>query len=146
MTASVRKVPHEETHAPQQLPALFDHLVGAQQARFRYREASALAALRLMTSSNLVGVSTGSSLGARTPENSVDQKQRTGNEASYLAARIIHEEGCTRPARRGRPWKLSSRCLRGARLVGLQTRLGGRHLDRRDQCRPDRWQFAGNTG
>src|SRR6267154_6260678 len=73
-----------ETHAPQQLPALFDHLVGAQQERFLYREASALAALRLMTSSNLVGVSTGSSLGARTPENSVDQKQRTGNEASYL--------------------------------------------------------------
>src|SRR6266481_2241853 len=46
---------------PQQLPALFDHLVGAPQERFRYREA-ALAALRLMTSSNLIGVSTESSL------------------------------------------------------------------------------------
>jgi hypothetical protein len=33
---------HEETHAPQQLPALFDHLVGAQQVRFRYREAERL--------------------------------------------------------------------------------------------------------
>jgi hypothetical protein len=33
---------HEETHAPQQLPALFDHLVGAQQERFRYREAERL--------------------------------------------------------------------------------------------------------
>src|ERR1700726_1580987 len=48
-----------------------------------------------MTSSNLVGVSTGSSLGRAPPENSVDQKQRTDNEASCLAARIIHEEGCT---------------------------------------------------
>jgi hypothetical protein len=33
---------HEETHAPQQLPALFDRLVGAQQERFRYREAERL--------------------------------------------------------------------------------------------------------
>jgi hypothetical protein len=33
---------HEQTHAPQQLPALFDHLVGAQQERFRYREAERL--------------------------------------------------------------------------------------------------------
>src|SRR5258707_7123787 len=81
---------------------------------------SALAALRFMTSSNLVGVSTGSSLGRAPPENSVDQKQRTDNEGSCLAAGIIHEEGCTRPARRGRPRKLSSRRLRGARLVGLQ--------------------------
>jgi hypothetical protein len=32
----------EETHAPQLLPALFDHLVGAQQERFRYREAKRL--------------------------------------------------------------------------------------------------------
>jgi hypothetical protein len=31
---------HEQ--APQQLPALFDHLVGAQQERFRYREAERL--------------------------------------------------------------------------------------------------------
>jgi hypothetical protein len=33
---------HEETHGPQQLPALFDHLVGAQQERFRYRGAERL--------------------------------------------------------------------------------------------------------
>jgi hypothetical protein len=32
----------EETHAPQQLPALFDHLAGAQQERFPYREAERL--------------------------------------------------------------------------------------------------------
>ena len=67
----------EETHAPQQLPALFDHLVGAQQERFRYREASALAALRLMTSSNLVGVSTGSSHG-RAPREFCRSKTEDG--------------------------------------------------------------------
>jgi hypothetical protein len=67
----------EETHAPQQLPALFDHLVGAQQERFRHREASALAALRLMTSSNLVGVSTGSSHG-RTPREFCRSKTEDG--------------------------------------------------------------------
>jgi hypothetical protein len=33
---------HEETHAPQQLLALFDHLLGAQYERFRYREAERL--------------------------------------------------------------------------------------------------------
>jgi hypothetical protein len=33
---------HEATHAAQQLPALFDHLIGAQQVRFRYREAERL--------------------------------------------------------------------------------------------------------
>jgi hypothetical protein len=33
---------HEQTHAPQQLPALFDHLVGTQQERVRYREAERL--------------------------------------------------------------------------------------------------------
>jgi hypothetical protein len=33
---------HEQTRAPQQLPALFDHLVAAQQERFRYREAERL--------------------------------------------------------------------------------------------------------
>jgi hypothetical protein len=33
---------HGQTHATQQLPALFDHLVGAQQERFRYREAERL--------------------------------------------------------------------------------------------------------
>src|SRR5258705_4615652 len=83
MTAYVRKVPHEETHAPQQLAALFDHLVGAQQERFRYREASALAALRLMTSSNLVGVSTGSSLGrARRRILSIKNRGRTMKQAS----------------------------------------------------------------
>src|ERR1700758_3197732 len=107
---------------------------------------SALAALRLMTSSNFDWGLDQEFAWARTPENSVGQKQRTDNETSCLAARIIHEEGCTRPARRGRPRKLSGRRLRGARLVGLQTRLGGRHLDRGDQCRPDRWQFAGNAG
>jgi hypothetical protein len=31
-----------QTHAPQQLPALFDHLVGAQHEQFRYREAERL--------------------------------------------------------------------------------------------------------
>src|ERR1700751_2146985 len=53
-----------------------------------------------MTSSNLVAVSTGSSLG-RILENSADQKQRMDNEASCLAAGIVHEEGCTFLARRG---------------------------------------------
>jgi hypothetical protein len=33
---------HEPTHAPQQLPALFDPLAGAQQERLRYREADRL--------------------------------------------------------------------------------------------------------
>jgi hypothetical protein len=33
---------HEQTHAPQQLPALFDQLVGAPQEPFRYREAERL--------------------------------------------------------------------------------------------------------
>jgi hypothetical protein len=33
---------NQQTHAPQQLPALFDHLVAAQQERFRYREAERL--------------------------------------------------------------------------------------------------------
>ena len=53
---------------PQQLPALFDHLVGAPQERFRYREAERLGGfeMRLTTSSNLVGLSTGSFARART--------------------------------------------------------------------------------
>jgi hypothetical protein len=42
-SASIRSEKcQEETHAPQQLPALFDHLAGAQQERFPYREAERL--------------------------------------------------------------------------------------------------------
>jgi hypothetical protein len=69
---------HEETHAPQQLPALFDHLVGAQQERFRYREAERLGGFGLMTSSNLVGVSTPEFAWVSTPENSVESKAEDG--------------------------------------------------------------------
>jgi len=39
---SLHTIWHGQTHAPQQLPALFDHLVGARQERFRYREAERL--------------------------------------------------------------------------------------------------------
>ena len=52
-----------QTHAPQQLPSLFDHLVGAgEQCRWNV-EAELLAALRLTTSSYLVGACTGRSAG-----------------------------------------------------------------------------------
>ena len=36
------RYPLRGSRPPQQLPALFDHLVGAQQERFRYREAERL--------------------------------------------------------------------------------------------------------
>ena len=42
---------------------LFDHLVGDSKQRRRHVQADALAVLRLITSSNLVGCSTGSSAG-----------------------------------------------------------------------------------
>src|ERR1700737_4926557 len=74
-----------------------------------------------------------------------NRMQGNDNEASCLAARTIYEEGGTRLARRGRTWKLSSRRLRGARLVGLRARLGSRDFDWRDQSRLDRWQFTGNA-
>jgi hypothetical protein len=40
--AAIQKNRHEQTHAPQQLPALFQSLVGAPRERFRYREAERL--------------------------------------------------------------------------------------------------------
>src|SRR5262245_53562224 len=53
----------KRTYAPQQTASLFDHLVGRLQERLRDRRPSALAVLRLTTSSNLLASCTGRSPG-----------------------------------------------------------------------------------
>jgi hypothetical protein len=60
----VRFVAQERTHAPQQMPSLFDHFVGELLKLQRHIEAERFGRLEIFTSSNFVGCPTGRSAGA----------------------------------------------------------------------------------
>jgi hypothetical protein len=62
----------QETHAPQQIDPLFDHLVGAGEQLRRHVDADRLVVLRLMVHSNFVGCSTSQINWLCTPQNLVN--------------------------------------------------------------------------
>jgi|ERR1039458_7320358 hypothetical protein len=76
---------HKQTHAPQQTESLFDHLIGPGEKRGRHCETKALAVLRLISGSYLVGCCTGKSAGCAledTARNKINPFQACGIHAA----------------------------------------------------------------